>query len=152
MSWILWLSGIFFLVLRRILLKKDFKFAWILHYALLILGIWALAHAPIPFFSAAWDTPGEIAANIFEFVVNWVIGLFGGSGGASYVAAVILVLMLVGTVIDLWDQKPNAVAKSTVYAAPALVLVTGGVVASTVGQAIAWVGYAAPNIVITLTS
>ncbi|RBM18082.1 hypothetical protein DI005_20015 [Prauserella sp. PE36] len=154
-DWLLWPSAGLFLFLRSKLQKSQklskFKWMWVPEYALLVLGVWALLNAPLPFLPSGWDSLAGIGASLFGLIAGWVISWFGGApSGAAIVAGVFLFAIVVAAALDLLDGVPEKLAKTFVYAAPVLVLATGGWIAQSIGGAINWVALAGPNIVMAL--
>lgn len=147
----LWLSGLLFLTLRWYTKKhiggKASQWLWWLPFALLALGVCALAYAPLPF---GWGSVASIAG----WALSWVLALIGSWFGVSsqVVAGVLLFLVLLTGLTDLIkDRHPDGWAKTMVYAAPVLVLMSAGPLAPYVLDAIHSIGSAGPSVVHTIT-
>lgn len=142
----LWASGIFFLLMRKAAKRLNKEWGKLLAYGLLALGVFTLAFAPLPFF------PGSLASWGAQ-LANWGLGLLAGVLGASVavLAGVALIALLVFTVFDLKDKKPDGVAKTTVYLTPVLALVAGGPVAVQLLEIMQSLGGVGPNVLATIT-
>lgn len=139
----LWLAGLFFLALRKLAKKLKNKKLWFLPYTFLVLAVAALAYAPLPW---GWGSLGGILAALVGWVLGWIGGLLGVS--AAMIAGLLLVLAIVFGLVDLIkDQKPDAWAKTMVYAVPVLTLVAAGPLAANVLEFIQTLGGLGPTVV-----
>lgn len=145
----LWLAGLFFLVLRAVSKKLPAKHKAIslIPFAFLALAVAALAYAPLPF---GW---GSIAG-IVGFIAGWLLGLLGGLIGvsAAAIAGLILVAVLLFGGIDLIkDMKPDGWAKWMVYTTPVLVLIASSPIAAQVSDVLSVLGGVGPEMVASIT-
>lgn len=93
------------------------KMFW-LPFTFFVLAVWSLLFWPIPF----WG--GSVASGIaalFAWAFNALAMLVGGNAGI--IASLLLILVLLGTVADLKDKKPDRWAKFSVFLIAPLALV-----------------------------
>jgi hypothetical protein len=143
----LWLAGLFFLAMRKVATKIVGKKLWFLPFVFLVLAVFSLAYAPLPF---GW---GSIAG-LIGYVGTWLLGLLGGLFGASgaTIAGLLLIVVLIFGMIDLIkDHKPDGAAKTMVFALPVLVLIASSSIAGNVGNFIERVANVGPAVVQSIT-
>jgi hypothetical protein len=88
------------------------SYGWVIPFALLFVAMCL--------FAASW--PGQL-------IGSWTAGAIG-----STATTVLIVALVIGAGIDLWDGKPDAVAKTAVIVVPLLVFYAQGPIARTVGE------------------
>lgn len=129
---------------RRIKYLSAGKMFW-LPYVFYVLAVWSLLFWPIPFWGVS--VAGAMAW-IFGVVFGWLAGWIGGTGGI--IASVLLILIILGTIADLWDKKPDKWAKySVIFAAP-LALVASAQFAPGVLTVVQTVGGIGPNLLASM--
>ncbi|MGW9310668.1 hypothetical protein ACWGPQ_21935 [Saccharomonospora azurea] len=167
----LWIVGFTFLVLWKLAIKIDGKvgaggrggrgrggvggkdtsfakrLAHLLPFICLMMMVWAFYFAPLPF---GLDSIAQLLANFAGWLLDFVTGWFGLTGGPI---AAVLVLALV--LLALWDLcvdgKPDEIAKTAVYALPVLVLVASGPIAPFVLDLIQTINSSTPRIAAAIT-
>ncbi len=144
----LWLAGGFFLFLRWIAKKFTNKWMWWLPFLFLMLAVFALAYAPIPFTDIT-------VAGLGQLVVGWLFGLLGSAIGvtAEIIAGLVLFGLLIRGLCDLIkDHKPDGWAKTLVYTAPVLALVASGPIAPRVLEFTQMIGGIGPDVITVVAS
>lgn len=143
----LWLAAILFFAIRH-KAKKWKKVGWFLDFALLLLGVWAVMLAPLPF---GWGSVGGLLSE----AARWAIGLIGSWAGVvvAPTAAVLLVIVVwFGAHDVIKDHKPDKWAKIMVIAVPVLALLAGGTIAERIVNFVNMVGNVGPTIVTAITT
>lgn len=153
----LWIVALTFFVLRKLALKIDDKVGsrnkqagrWVhlLPFLCLVMMVWALAYAPLPF------GLGSIAG-LLASLLNWVLGFVGGWFGVSG-GAVAAVALLAVVALGLWDLavdgKPDGIAKTAVYTIPVLALVASGPIAPVLLDLVHTINSSTPSLVASIT-
>ncbi|MHA6806286.1 hypothetical protein [Salinifilum ghardaiensis] len=125
---------------KRIKRLSDGKM-FFLPFTFFVLGVWSLLFWPIP----GWGgTVATAAAALFNWVLGGVAALIGGSAGI--VASILLILIILGTVADLWDKKPDRWAKFSVFLIAPLALVASAEFAPWLLTAVQHVGGIGPQV------
>lgn len=142
----LWLAGALFLAVRKLAKKWTHRRLWFLPFLFLVLAVFALAWAPLPF---GWGTTAGLAGWLVSWAFAWIGSLFGVS--AQVIGAITLVIVLLFGLFDLIkDHKPDSWAKIMVYAVPVLAFVAGGTIAAHALLFTRLVGNVGPSVITTL--
>ncbi len=144
----LWLAGALFLFLRWIAKKFRSKWIWWLPFSLLLLAVFALAFAPIPFTDLS-------VAGLVAWLVGWAFNLVGSAFGVSgsVIAGVALFVVLAAGLVDLFkDRKADGWATTMVYSAPVLALLAAGPIAPQILEFVQTISGVGPTVVTTIAS
>lgn len=125
---------------KRIGKLSQGKMFW-LPFSLFVLGVFSLLFWPIP----VW---GESMASAAAWLLSALFGFVGPLLGASagVIATVLLILIILGTVADLWDKKPDRWAKWSTFALAPLALVASAEFAPGVLTFVETVGGIGPQV------
>lgn len=94
--------------------------------------LWWLRPSLLFMFSASLAATwlGELLAGWLGGLFDWITDLFDVGAGGELIAGALLVLMVLGTVLDLKDKKPDGFAKTGLIMIPLLALIAAGPIAS----------------------
>lgn len=143
----LWLAALLFFAIRH-KAKKWKKVGWILDFGLLLLAVWAVMFAPLPF---GLGSIGGLLAELVKWLFGGLLGSWAGVG-ASVIAGVLLVIVLWFGFHDVFkDHKADKWAKTMIYTVPVLAMVAGGGVAAHLLNLVNMVGHVGPSVVGAIT-
>lgn len=129
---------------KRIKFLSAGRMFW-LPYLFFVLAIWSLMLWPIPF----W---GESVASLLAYMLSALFGFVGSliGGSAGIIASILLILVLLGTIADLWDKKPDSWAKYSTFALAPLALVASAEFAPGVLAVVETVGGLGPELLTSM--
>lgn len=118
MSWLMLLPTIvFFFTWNKLRKGKDKKWMpWFIAPLLLLVGACCLAVSVL----------GELFAWAVGGVLGWLGGMIPGGITGALIATVVLVLLFIGTLVDLLDKIPNKFAVTGLVLMPLFALIAVG--------------------------
>lgn len=138
------LAAVMFWFMRKFTLRfnklSKGKMFW-LPYSLYVLAWMSLLFQPIPF----W---GESVVSGLAALVSWAFGLLAQlvGGTAGIIASVALGIVILGTIADLCDKKPDKWARYMVFAGAPLAMVASAQFAPFVLRGIQAIGGVGPQV------